>query len=795
MKFNVGWLKAWVPVAVPTATLCEQLTNAGLEVEAVEAAGPTFTGVVVGQVQDVRPHPNADALSVCQVDAGREAPLAVVCGAPNVRAGGRYPLATVGAKLPDGTKVRRAKLRGSVSEGMLCSAVELGLGDDDGGLLDLPADAPLGADLQAALGLDDEAVTLDLTPNRGDCLSLRGLAREAAALNDLAVSPPPCPAVAATSDAALPVEIEHAAGCPRYLGRVLAGVDMRRQTPFWLRERLRRCGLRPIDPVVDVTNYVMLELGQPMHAFDLGTLRGGIVVRGGRGGETLTLLDGTTVQVDEEAMVIADHERPVALAGVMGGRDTGVTPTTRDVFLESAFFAPVVVAATARRFGLHSDAAHRYERGVDWALPAVAMERATALLLEVVGGSPGPVVAVEHAAHLPKANSVRLRRARLDALVGEAIPTTEVTRIFERLELAPKTAGSGADMTWTVTAPSHRFDLAREEDLAEEVLRIHGYNAVASRAPTARLSLSALPASTVHPERIEDLLADLGYAQAVTYSFIDPALAAVLDPNGTPARVLNPVSSAHAVMRTNILPGLVAAARTNLARQAERVRLFEIGQCFATNADGIEPTNRCGGILIGPREQPSWAQAAADVDFFDVKGDVERLCALSGAEVQFARAAEDPILHPGQAAVVTVGGAPAGRLGRLRPQVAAALDLPRGVFVFDLDVAALSNRRPRRHQALSRQPAVRRDLALVVDEQTPAGRIEAVVRRTLGELLAELRVFDVYAGPGVAAGSKSVAIGLTLQHPTRTLEEPAVRRQVDRAVAALADELGARLRS
>ena len=794
MKFNVSWLKAWVPVAVPTATLCEQLTNAGLEVEAVEAAGPAFTGVVVGQVVDVQPHPNADALSVCQVDAGGDTPLAVVCGAPNARAGRHYPLATVGAKLPDGTKVRRAKLRGSVSEGMLCSAAELGLGDDDSGLLELAADAPLGTDLQAALGLEDETVTLDLTPNRGDCLSLRGLAREAAALNDLAVAPPPCPPVAAATDAALPVEIEHA-GCPRYLGRVIAGVDMRRQSPFWLRERLRRCGLRPIDPVVDVTNYVMLELGQPMHAFDLGTLRGGIVVRGGRDDETLTLLDGSTVPVDEKAMVIADHERPVALAGVMGGRQTGVTSATRDVFLESAFFTPAVVAATARRFGLHSDAAHRYERGVDWALPAVAMERATALLVEVVGGSPGPVITAEHPDHLPKANSVTLRRARVDALVGETIPTTEVTRIFERLELSPKTAGSGADMTWTVTSPSHRFDIAREEDLVEEVLRIHGYNAVASRAPTARLTLSAPPASTVPAERIEDLLADLGYAQAVTYSFIDPALAAVLDPNGAPAKVLNPVSSAHAVMRTNILPGLVAAARTNLARQAERVRLFEIGQCFATNADGIEPTNRCGGILIGPREQPNWAQVGVDVDFFDVKGDVERLCALSGAEVQFARAAEDPILHPGQAAVVTIAGAPAGRLGRLRPQVAAALDLPRGVFVFDLDVAAISGRRPRRHQALSRQPAVRRDLALVVDQQTPAGRIEAVVRRTLGELLAELRVFDVYAGPGVAAGSKSVAIGLTLQHPTRTLEEPAVRRQVDRAVAALADELGARLRS
>ena len=803
MKFGIDWLKEWVPVAMPTAQLCDQLTAAGLEVDAVEPSAPAIAGVVVGHVLEAQPHPNAESLAICRVDAGQNGPLTIVCGAPNVRAGGRFPLATVGARLPDGTKVRRAKLRGCVSEGMLCSEAELGLGDDASDLMPLAADLPPGADIAAALALNDTTVTLDLTPNRGDCLSLRGLAREVAVLNDLTVAAPPCAPVPPTVEAALPVTVENEAGCPRYLGRVLVGVDVGRRAPLWLRERLRRCGLRSIDPVVDVTNYVMLELGQPMHAFDLGTLTGGIVVRNGRADERLTLLDGKTVEVDEEVLLIADHERPVAMAGVMGGVGTGVTGETRDVFLESAFFAPQKVAASARRFGKHSDAAHRYERGVDPQLPAMAMERATALLLDIVGGQAGPVVAAASDGHLPAAPVVRLRRSRLDALVGEAIPTAKVTRIFDQLGLAPKVAGAGEKMVWTITCPSHRFDLEREEDLVEEVLRIHGYNAIASRVPLAKLALGSQPSKRVATPKLADCLAALGYAEAVTLSFVDPAVAAILDPAAKPARVVNPISSEHAAMRTTLLPGLVAALRANLAHQADRVRLFEIGQCFRPRADGeggsaasqnLQAVQRCGGILFGPREQASWAQERAGIDFFDVKGDVERLCGLGGAEVGFAAQAEDPVLHPGQAALVTVGGAAAGRLGRLHPAIAGALSLPRDVFVFELDVEAASAATPSRHRAISPQPAVRRDLALVVGEAVPADRIEAVLRRALGDLLAALAVFDVYVGPGVAAGHKSVAIGLTLQHPSRTLEDRVVNRRIAEAVASLETELGAQLR-
>ena len=793
MKFSERWLKEWVPVSLSTEALCDQLTQAGLEVDGVAGVCGDFSGVVVAEVTAVEPHPNADALSLCRVDAGDGAPLSVVCAAPNVREGLKSALARVGAELPGMGRIRAAKLRGVASNGMLCSAQELGLGGDADGILELPSSFVCGQDLREAMELDDVSVDLDLTPNRGDALSLRGLAREVGLLNDVAVVPPPMRAVAVASQARFPVAIDNPAGCPRYLGRVVAGVDTGRPTPLWLRERLRRCGLRSIDPVVDVTNYVLLELGQPMHAFDLHRLEGGIVVRDGRPGERLTLLDGRDLAVDEDVLLIADGNGPVAVAGVMGGTRSGVSASTRDVFLECAFFSPMTVAATARRFGLHTDASHRYERGVDYALQAQAMERASGLLLDIVGGSAGPVVAAECEARLPQRREVALRKARLDRLVGEAIPSAEVERIFERLEMAPRSSGSGDALRWTVRVPSHRFDIEREEDLVEEVLRVYGYNAVASRVPASPVALGTPSEGRLAVARLADLLVDLGYSEAVTYSFVDARLADVLDPERTALRVVNPISNDHAAMRTNLLPGLVRALRTNLARQAHRVRLFETGQCFRQHAEGLAQLNLCAGILFGAREAESWAQDAAPVDFFDVKGDVERLLALGGREVEFARA-EDAVLHPGQAATVAVAGAAVGRLGRLHPEVEAALHLPKGVYVFELEVDALGVGRRRRHAALSRHPSVRRDLALVVDEEVAAVRIEGVARQALGGMAAGFSLFDVYQGEGVAPGKKSVAIGLTLQHPSRTLNDAEVNGLVDAAVAKLRSELGARLR-
>ena len=793
MKFSERWLKEWVPVSLSTRELCDQLTQAGLEVEGVADVGGDFSGVVVAEVIGVEPHPNADALSLCRVDAGDGAPLPVVCAAPNVRQGVKSAFARVGAELPDLGSIRAAKLRGVSSEGMLCSAAELGIGSDADGILELPASFACGEDLRAAMALDDVTVDLALTPNRGDVLSLRGLAREVGLLNDVAVAPPAVPRVAVASESRFPVAIDNPAGCPRYLGRVIADVDIDRPSPLWLRERLRRCGLRAIDPVVDVTNYVLLELGQPMHAFDLDRLSGGIVVRNGRPGERLTLLDGRDLAVDEDVLLITDEGGPVAVAGVMGGSRSGVSASTRDVFLECAFFSPMTVAATARRFGLHTDASHRYERGVDYALQGQAMERATGLLLDIVGGSAGPVVAVEYEDELPQPQVVTLRKARLDLLVGEEIPSAEVQRVFERLELAPRTSGSGDALRWTVSVPSHRFDIEREEDLVEEVLRVYGYNRVASRVPTTPVALGTPTERQLQIERLEDLLVDLGYCEAMTYSFVDPRIADVVDPKRTALRVVNPISNDHAAMRTNLLPGLVRSLRGNLARQVDRVRLFETGQCFRQDAGGLQQLNLCAGILFGGREAEGWAQAPAPVDFFDVKGDVERLLALGGREVDFARA-EDAVLHPGQSATVAIAGDTVGRLGRLHPEVEAALDLPKGVYVFELQVDALVVSRPRRHGALSRQPSVRRDLALVVDEAVAATRIEGVARQALGGLMAGFSLFDVYLGEGVAPGKKSVAIGLTLQHPSRTLNDAEVGRLVDAAVAELGSQLGARLR-
>lgn len=792
MKYSEQWLKEWVPITVSTRELCNQLTNAGLEVDGTEGVAGEFTEVVVAEVTAVEGHPNASRLSVCRVDDGT-GKATVVCGAPNVKPGLKSAFARVGAVLPDGRAIGRSDLRGVVSEGMLLSAVELGLDGDADGIVELDADLACGTDLRVALGLDDVVIDIDLTPNRGDALSIRGLAREVGVLNRLPVSPPRVDPVPAETDTVFGVEVANTTGCPRYLGRAVEGVDLGRPTPLWMRERLRRSGLRPIDAAVDVTNYVLLELGQPMHAFDLDQLTGGIVVRNGRAGESMTLLDGRAVEVDESVLLITDGGGPVAIAGVMGGERSGVGTETCNVFLECAYFSPQTTAATSRRFDLHTDAAYRYARGVDYQLQAMAMERATRLLVDIAGGRAGPVVEAVSEKDLPTANRVSLRKSRLDHLVGEEIPVEDVERILRSLELAPASAGDGDDRVWSTTSPSHRFDIAREEDLVEEVLRIHGYDAIDSRVPIVPLPLGRARVSELLDTRLKDLLVDLGYAEAITYSFIDPKVADLLDPGGAPVGVVNPVSTEHAVMRTSLLPGLVTALGNNLSRQAGRVRLFETGQCFRKEADDLTQLTLCGGILFGPREQQGWAHDRDRVDFFDVKGDVERLFALGGLTVEYHKAV-DPVLHPGQSAVVLVDGAPAGRFGRLHPEVETVLELPGGVFVFELEGDAVLARRRRRHGSVSRQPSVRRDLALVLDRDVPAARIESIVRSRLGEILAEFTIFDVYAGEGIDSNEKSVAIGLTFQHGSRTLTDSEIAQHVDDTLLDLKGRLGVRLR-
>ncbi len=793
MKFSEAWLREWVDPPLSRDELLSQLTMAGLEVDGAEAAGASFEGVVVAKVTASEQHPNADKLSLCTVADG-DAEHQVICGAPNVRAGLTVAFARVGALLPDNFKIKKAKLRGVESFGMLCSARELGLGDDHEGILELPDDWAAGTDLNEAMVLDDVIVDLDLTPNRGDCLSLKGLAREVGVLNDLPVQFPHIEPVAPSHDETFPVSLAAPDGCPNYVGRVIKGVDLSRPVPYWMKERLRRCGLRSIDPVVDVTNYLLIELGQPMHAFDLAQLSGGIEVRQAGPGEQLVLLDGQQVDLDSDTLLITDADGPVAIAGVMGGQRSGVQAQTRDVFLESAFFAPLAVAGTARRYGLHTDASHRYERGVDYGLQRQAVERATRLLIDIVGGEPGPVVETRAAEHMPTANEVRLRQHRLTELLGVSIEAASVDAAFTRLgfEVVGR-EDTGAGVEWAILSPSHRFDIALEADLVEEVCRIYGYNNIEVNQPVTHLDLRSV-AIEQHPEReLKHYLASLGLQEVISYSFVDPALQDLLDPAAQPVALANPMSSEQSVMRTNLLPGLLDTARANQARQQEQVAIFELGQTFLNAADGLRQPLTLGGLLWGRRAQQAWHANDEIVDYFDIKGVVDNLLEWAGISgVAFTRI-DDKVLHPGQSAGILLGGEQVGRLGRIHPEIENRLGLE-AVFVFEL-AAETALLKPRRAFAgISRYPSVRRDIAVVVDKKVDASAVESTVRETLGAILVDFRLFDVYEGKGIDSNEKSLAIGLTLQSQTATLTDEEIGDFTQQTLAALEQAFNARLR-
>ncbi len=792
MKFSEQWLREWVDPPVDTAGLCEQLTMAGLEVESVTPAAPLFEGVVVGRVLSVAAHPSAERLRLCQVDVGSGRPLSVVCGAANVRAGLLAPTACDGARLPDGTRIRPTRLRGELSEGMLCSAAELGLAEQADGLLELPDDATVGQDIRACLGLDDRIIELSLTPNRSDCLSVGGIAREVGVLNACPVSAVDTAAIPPACEAVFPVTVTAPRACPRYLGRVIRNVNPAAAAPLWMRERLRRSGLRSIHPVVDVTNYVMLELGQPMHAFDLDRLEQGIEVRQARPGESLRLLDGQAVTLDEDVLVIADASGPLAMAGIMGGAASGVGGQTRNLFLESAFFSPEAIAGRARRHGLHTDSSHRFERGVDPALAHRAMERATALLLEIVGGEPGPVVDVTAGEYLPVRKAVTLRARRLERLLGMQVPPQRVRDIFQRLGCAVETVEAG----WRVTPPSARFDIAIEADLIEEVARIHGYQNLPVVRPRASLAIEGDEAAHRARRRASRLLVDRGYREAITYSFIDPALQRLFDPDQAPVALSNPLSSDLAVMRTSLWPGLVQALIHNLHRQQKRVRLFEIGMKYIKQDNEIKENLVVSGALTGSLWPEQWGAVERPVDFYDVKGDVEALLRCGGSsEVRFSAGPAHPALHPGQSAALLDGkGACQGWLGVLHPRLAQALALEQDVLVFELSSHIIGGGGIPVFRELSRFPAVRRDLAVIVAEEVPAGEVLECVRSAAGPLLRQLQLFDVYRGKGIVSGKKSIALGLTLQDFSRTLTDDEVEALIQRVLAHLEDRLGATLR-
>ncbi len=793
MKFSEQWVREWLELNIDRDTLAAQLTMAGLEVDAISPVAAAFNKVVVGQVVACAPHPDADKLRVTRVDIGQDEPLAIVCGAANCRLGLKVAVATVGAELPGGLLIREAKLRGEPSFGMLCSAKELGLSEEAEGLLELPEDAPVGLDVRQYLKLDDASIEIGLTPNRADCLGMLGIARELAVINNVALLDQQQPALAATIAEQRQVRLLAAEACPRYLGRVIRNINPQAATPLWMKEKLRRCGLRSIDAVVDVTNFVLLELGQPLHAFDLARLEGDIEVRMARAGEQLTLLDGQTVSLDDSTLVIADERKALAMAGIFGGADSGVSGETRHIFLESAFFSPAAIAGRARRYGLKTDASHRYERGVDPELQRRAIERATELLLAIVGGEPGPVVEALSAGHLPQRQPIMLRHARLTRLLGHEISAERVEAILRRLGMQLEVVADG----WRCLPPSFRFDIAIEEDLIEEVARIYGYNSIPNQSPRGALAMLAQDESLLPLGRARALLVDRDYQEAITYSFVHPAEQQLLHP-GVEALILpHPISLEMSAMRLSLWPGLLAAVRHNQNRQQGRVRLFESGLRYWPQADGeIEQRPMLAGVICGLAAPEQWAQAKRHVDFFDLKADVEALLALTGESdsYRFVAISDDPALHPGQAARIERNGEPLGRIGALHPQLVSALDLNGPLFLFELDWQLLGQRRLPQARELSRFPANRRDIAVVVAEDVSATAILDVARKFGGNQLVGIDFFDLYQGRGVASGHKSLALSLTLQNLQRTLADDEIQAVVTAIVEGLKLELQATLR-
>lgn len=790
MKFSENWLREWVDPDVDGDELCRQLTMAGLEVDEVTPAGPGLSAILIGAIEAIGPHPEADKLAVCKVDCGEGQSRQIVCGAPNARTGLRVPVALPGTRLPDGRVIESAELRGVRSDGMLCASNELGLSDDGAGLLELDPDAQPGRSLAGHLALDDRIIDIDLTPNRGDCLCLRGIAREVAVWNRVPVTPPPTGTVESRRESLIDVAIEDHAACSTYTGRSLFGVDADARTPDWMCERLRRSGIRPIFPVVDVTNYVMLELGQPMHAFDQNSLTGGITVRRAGAGEGLTLLDGQEVALDASTLVIADQSGPVAMAGVMGGARTGVAAHTRDVFLESACFNPLAVAGQGRRYKIHTDSLHRFERGVDPELQTLALERATQLILQIAGGEAGAIVRVGKKG--PDARPVPLRSARIQRLLGTVVPDTEVIDILQRLEMSVQ----GTEDGWAVTPPSHRHDIQVEADLIEEVARIHGYDQLPSR-PNPVFTAPAVDHEKTRPiATIRETLRQRGYAEAVTYSFVDPTLQAQLNPEFAGVDLDNPIADNLSQMRTTLWASLIPCWLHNARRQQKRVRLFETGLRFWRDSNvpsGVVQRETLAGLADGAAQPEHWNVPSRPLDFFDAKGDVEALLPGVSAGIEF-RASEHRALHPGRCARVEVDGRPVGWLGQLHPRFIKVLDINQMPYLFELDYAAVAGAQVPRVQPISEFPEVRRDLAFSVPERVEAGELTAILRQSGESLLAQVQVFDVFTGGDLETGFKSIALSLIFQDKTSTLTSDAVDASVARLVEQAHTRCGATIR-
>ncbi|MCT9452364.1 phenylalanine--tRNA ligase subunit beta [Acinetobacter baumannii] len=792
MKISENWLRTWVNPAIDSDTLSDQLTMLGLEVDELAPVAKPFTGVVVGEVLTVEQHPDADRLRVTTVNIGSGEPLQIVCGAPNVRAGMKAPVATIGAVLPGDFKIKKGKLRGVESQGMLCGASEIDLEDKIDGLLELPDDAPVGVNIREYLKLDDNVIDISITPNRGDCFSIRGIAREVAVINQLQMNEPEIKSVDATITDEKKVVIS-TDGAPRYLGRVIKNVNVKAATPEWMEQALARSGIRTHSILVDVTNYVLMELGQPMHAFDLAKIEGTVHVRQAQPQEKLQLLNDQEVELQDDVMVIADDQKALAIAGIMGGLASSVTDDTTDIFLESAFFAPLAIAGRARRFGLHTDSSQRYERGVDFELPLIAMNRASQLIQELAGGEFGPITVAEKSDLLPKREAIELKQAQVDQLLGYKVAAEFITDALTRLGCEVTIQ---ADGEWSVVPPSHRYDMAIYQDLIEEVARIDGYDNIQISLPSMDVQLAKYQ-DRFEIAQLRQTVVTLGYQEAISFSFADAKLEKQLNPQVSPLMLANPISSDLAAMRSTLLSSLIPCVQYNLNRQQSRVRFFELGLRFdyqkANSIQDLKQIPTLALVAIGSREPESWHAKPQPMDFFDFKGEVEEILAAGRVKVEYVRS-ERPWLHPGQSAEILVDGQSIGYLGRLHPSLENELDLST-TWVAELDQAAVLQSYVSNFTELSRFPSVRRDIALLISDNINVRDIQQLIEKTGGELLDSTWLFDVYTGQGVEEGKRSLAFALLWQHPSRTLEDAEIKSGMDNIIQVLENTYQATLRA
>lgn len=795
MQISEQWLREWVNCPLSRDDIASQLTQSGIEVESITPVAEPFSEVVVGVIESIHPHPNADRLQYCTVNIGQEQLLSIVCGAKNIVVNMKVPVALVGAQLPNNFAIKLSKIRGVTSEGMLCSAKELGLSEESEGILSLPHDAPLGFDVWTYLQCSDHMLHVSLTPNRGDCLSIRGLAREAAIVTHSEYQPSTLPEIPSTASMVLPVTIEAKDACPRYVGRVIRGIKKDVETPLWMKERLRRAGMRCIHPVVDVTNYVMIEYGQPMHAFDLQTIAGEVTVRMAKPAESLVLLNTQTIALDEESLVIADAEKPIALAGVMGGAASSVTADTTDIFLESAFFNPTTIARQVRFFNISSDSAYRFERGVDPTLPVIAIERATQLLIEIMGDSLHVGCLSEHSVPetLPSVRTVFVRLKRIERILGVMLDSHEVENLFKRLGFSYQKQAEG----FWMTIPLYRFDLTTEIDLIEEVARLYSYANIPLHFPTVSLqTVGYAPDTTM--SRLRASLMDLGYQEIVSYAFVDPTVQSALNPQSPSFALNNPISEEMSVMRTSLWSGLMKTLLYNHHRQQHRVRLFELGVCFLMPSDGhCVEERRLGAVVMGTAAPEQWGLESRPMDFFDVKGDVENLLSLLGnaTELVFQHQTH-PTLHPGQSAAIYQNDRLIGLMGALHPRLMHTFDLPKGknIFLFEIFLDALSFPKRLPYHEVSKFPEIRRDIAIWVETDVSSDSILKTVKEVGGDLLKGINVFDVYQGKEALPNQKSIALALTLQHASRTLVDEEVSLLMTRVIDVLKTRFSAKLR-